>query len=228
MTQISKRLGELGAALLKIPPSLKNFEKRIEILKTLDNLLKIPNSEKGKSIIRYYQKMIDYALKQIETEKIKDGLTIWKFYSSGFIIKTPRATFALDLCEGPNKDIYGKESVHPFSFTSQQREKIAKLVDYSFHSHHHYDHLGYQMVKELWRQKKRIIVTQQNKDCWKKEPFAKDLIVPGDKGLFDIGTLKVRVYHGWQHMNPETKDQCNAYLITTDNNISILLKGDIF
>ncbi|MCK4245068.1 MAG: MBL fold metallo-hydrolase, partial [Candidatus Omnitrophica bacterium] len=231
----------LSAALLKTPPSLKNFKKRREILKTLDEFLKIPNSEKDEDVIGYYRKMIDHALDRIEREEVKIGLTIWKLYSSGFIIKTPKTTFALDLCEGPNKDIYGKENV-PFSFTLQQREKIAKLVDYSFHTHHHYDHISYQMVKELWGQKKKIIVTQQNKDCWKKEPFAEDLTVPNDKALFKRGDLKARVYHGWQHMNPETDDetrfyhflsepfevQCNAYLITTDNNISILVKGDIF
>lgn len=231
-SDVKKGLSQLGATLLKSPPSTKNFERRIDILKNLDKFLEIPNSEKNEDVIEYYRKMIDHALNQMEREEVKTGVTIWKLYSSSFIIKTPRVIFALDLCEGPNEDIYGKENI-PFSFTPQQREKIARLVDYSFHTHHHYDHLSYQLVKELWRKKKKIIVTRQNKDCWKEEPFARDLIVPDDKSLFKIGDLKVRVYYGWQHMNPEIdndflKVQCNAYLISTDNNISILVKGDIF
>ncbi|MDD2710946.1 MAG: MBL fold metallo-hydrolase [Verrucomicrobiae bacterium] len=203
-----------------------NFQKRLEVLKKMDQRLSAPFSEKDPEVAQSYQGKVDAVIEDIGKIKVARGMVVWKLYASSFIVKTPEMVFAVDLCEGPNRNILGGP-VSPFCFKQQQRRRLARLIDCSFHTHHHFDHVSYQMAEELARNGRKVIVTPQHLEYWKDVPFRKRLTVfDGGKNSFKVGTLAVRVHRGWQSVSPEV--QCHAYLITVDGKISLLFKGDLF
>jgi hypothetical protein len=218
MMQIGADLDRAGVEL-----SRESFAQRAEILARLDEYLLEADSEMDGDVIAYYRVRIDQVLDQVESEEVTSGVAIWKLYSSGFVIKTPLTILGVDICEGPNEDMFGKQEI-PFRFTPEQRERLAGLVEYSFHTHHHYDHLSHPLVGQIAERGGKIFVTAQHRKLWKEEPFFDKLrLLDPEAEILEIGPLQVRVFHGHQG-----SDECNAYLITTDSQVNLWVKGDIF
>ena len=166
-------LDEIGKALDREPASLSvdSFDRRARILEQLDQHLSVADSELSREVITYYRQRIDWALDQIESTEVTDSLILWKLYSSSVVIKTPGAIVGVDLCEGPNDDMYGRQQV-PFCLTEAQRERLAALIGYSFHTHHHYDHLSHALVRDMAARGTPVFVTSQHRELWQDEPFA--------------------------------------------------------
>lgn len=199
---------------------------RIEFLKGLDSIFSEKNSEESPLVVKYYQKMVDKAIAEIESTEVRNGIAVWKLYSSSFIIKTAHCIFALDFCEGPNKNQQSHTNA-AFSLTTRQRGKIAGLVDYSFHSHHHHDHMSLEMVEAMVERNKKVFVTNDTLSLWADKPFRKYLKV-AKEGFHQLEHLDVHVHYGKQHMEDNQEDECYAYVIMPGNDIRILLKGDMY
>jgi len=229
-------LDDVAEALCATLPSVDNHDERAQILKALDGFLEQPNSERSPKVALYYQGMVDRALDEIETLEVTEGVAIWKLYSSSFVIKTPQITFAGDLDEGPNKDSgnpdrrSGLDGI-TFHMTPQQRARLAKLVDVSFHTHRHHDHVNYPITQELVKAGKTVIVPPDIRKMWENEPFADGLTTIGESPEMTrrFGPLQVQVLASrqWMAVDHTSACPCNAYLVTTDNGVSILFKGDI-
>lgn len=218
-------LDEIGKALDREPASLSvdSFDRRARILEQLDQHLSVADSELSREVITYYRQRIDWALDQIESTEVTDSLILWKLYSSSVVIKTPGAIVGVDLCEGPNDDMYGRQQV-PFCLTEAQRERLAALIGYSFHTHHHYDHLSHALVRDMAARGTPVFVTSQHRELWQDEPFAPLLHELEPEGEpVAVGPLQVRTFYGHQG-----SDACNAYLITTDSGVGVWVKGDVY
>jgi L-ascorbate metabolism protein UlaG (beta-lactamase superfamily) len=236
-----QNLDELREALLKTPVTPQNQERRRALLECLDTFLRRPDSERSEPVVRHYQTMIDHALDEISAERVEAGVTVWKFYSSSLVIKTPKTVFGIDLDErpgGPGPTRGGESSKvaalenSPFRMTAQQRGRLASLVNISFHTHRHHDHIDYTITEELLKVGKTVVVPQDIRTMWTDTPIASKLtVLEGAAGSKrPVGDLKVEVLLSQQWMSADHRSgscPCNAYLITTDNGINVLVKGDI-
>ena len=218
-------LDHIDTALVASPARLdaSSFDLRLDILARLDQRLSRADSESDPEVIAYYRQRVDRVLDELEGSRVTEGVVLWKLYSSGFLVKTPLATIGVDLCEGPNEDMYGRERM-PFRLTDAQRLRLADAVGYAFHTHHHYDHLSHALATRMAERGTPIFVTRQHARLWQDESFAGRLRVLEPEGeSVAVGPLHVRAYHGRQG-----SDECHAFLIRTDSGVGIWTKGDIY
>ena len=229
-------LDEVRQALLATPATVDNHEQRCALLAALDTFLEQPDSERSDVVPAYYQAMIDHALDEIASDTVEEGVVICKLYSSAMVIKTPRTVFGIDLDEGPNSSSGGPDKVAgldgiTFHMTADQRTRLAELVDVSFHTHRHHDHVNYQITQELIKAGKTVVVPGDIRDMWAGEPFASSLTVldaaGGEKHDIDDLTVEVLTSRQWMAADHTVQCPCNAYLVTTDNGINVFTKGDI-
>lgn len=223
----------VAAALAAAPPTAPITEARQQALRKLDGWIARPSSDQEKALIEYYRAAVDRALDTLAKEKVVSGIRIFQLYSSSVIVQTPETVFAIDLDQGPNKNISqtpAKEGT-AFCMTDAQIAKLAANVQYSFHTHEHSDHVDYQITRALLDAGKTVIVTQSNKEMWKKEPWVEKLVVL-DQTLDSptkVGPLKVCVLHDFQWSNSDHTrgTPCNALVVETPGGLNVMTKGDI-
>ena len=229
-------LDDLRTALLDTRATAQNHEERCGLLAEFDAILEEPDSEASEEVARYYQGMVDQALDEVEELEVTDGVAVWKLYSSTFIVKTPTVVFAADLDEGPNSGSGGPDRVAGLEgiklhMTPEQRTRIAELVDVSFHTHRHHDHISYLTTQALVDAGKTVVVPEDIRLMWEREPFAEKLTVLDDtpQQKLALGGLTVEVFPSrqWMATDHTVVCPCNAYLVTADNGVSVLFKGDI-
>lgn len=229
-------LDNVRARLLATPAAAGPDTRRQAVLASLDGFLEKPGSERSNEVAAYYRAMVDHALAEIAAEKVEEGVVIWKLYSSALVVKTPKTVFGIDLDEGPNSNSGNPDKVAGLSgitlhMTAKQRRRLAELVDVSFHTHRHHDHVNYQITKELVAAGKTVVVTEDIRTMWRDEPFASGLTVltPLRGPKHRVGKLRVEVLRSrqWMARDHSVECPCNAYLVTTDNDVNVLFKGDI-
>lgn len=215
------------------PPSVPQDVKRLEALKELDVWLSEADSESTEAVVAYYQRAVDRTLDLLETGNITKGVRFFQLYSSSVIIQTPETIFAIDLDQGPNKRLDTTPDIEGVSFrlTSEQIKRLANVVDVSFHTHEHSDHIDFQLTCALLDAGKTVVVTQSNKDMWADQPWVEELTVLEQtlNRPHTLDSLKVDVLEGHQWNNDEHTDgtPCNAFLITTSDGTAVFAKGDI-
>ena len=233
---IPRTLHDVRTGLLAKPVTATADDRRHSLLVSLDRILEQPDSERSDEVAAYYRGMVDHALAEIAAAKVDEGVLVWKLYSSAFVVKTPKAVFGIDLDEGPNSNSGNPDQVAGLAgiklhMTAKQRRALAKLVDVSFHTHRHHDHVNYQITEALVKEGKAVVVPEDIRSMWRDEPFVRKLTVlkPGAGHKHRVGELDVEVLGSRQWMSRDHRVECpcNAYLVTTDNGINILSKGDI-
>jgi L-ascorbate metabolism protein UlaG (beta-lactamase superfamily) len=232
----SHTLEEVRTGLLATPATAQPDDRRQALLLSLDAILEQPDSERSDEVAAYYRATIDRALTEIAEAKVDEGVLIWKLYSSALVVKTPKAVFGIDLDEGPNSNSGNPDKVAGLAdiklhMTSKQRSILAKLVDVSFHTHRHHDHVNFQITEALVKAGKIVVVPEDIRSMWRDEPFVSRLTVltPGAGRKHRVGELDVEVLGSrqWMVRDHSTECPCNAYLVSTDNGLNILFKGDI-
>ncbi len=231
-------LAKIAAGLAEHPPRLGDNSARGPYIKALDDWAARPDTiywdknpdTANPDYYRYYLHCIINTLQEASKTQADSGATVWKLYSSGFLVKTPTTTFAIDVVEGPYKNIKGSPEDDPdyiFKWTEPMRQEFAGLVDVMFITHWHYDHISYALIEDLVEAGKTVVVPQQLKDFWKEESFASRLTVlePGiDR---PIAGLAVRVHNGVQYM---VKDDEGNYISSeqhdAENNVYLIRSGD--
>ena len=231
-----RALDSVRTGLLATPATAAADDRRQALLVSLDGILEQPDSERSDEVAAYYRAMIDHALAEIAATKVDEGVVVWKLYSSALVVKTPKAVFGIDLDEGPNSNSGNPDKVAGLAdiklhMTAKQRTILAKLLDVSFHTHRHHDHVNYQITEALVAAGKMVVVPEDIRSMWRDEPFVSRLTVltPGAGHKHRVGELGVEVLGSrqWMARDHSVECPCNAYLVTTDNGLNILFKGDI-
>ncbi len=245
----------IAAALDKARPVVPMTEARREALRALDAWIARPSSERLEPVIAYYQAAVDRALDTLEKERVKSGLRIFQLYSSSVIVQTPETVFAFDLDQGIHtramarasdaasegekkvmtagaaKSERSAGSRPSFYLTEAQVARVAALVDYSFHTHEHDDHIDLELTQALLAKGKTVVVTESNKENWKSFPWAAKLTVLDQtvKEPIQVGPLKVDVLRDfqWNNYMHTSGMPCNAYVVTTPGGLAVMTKGDI-
>ena len=229
-------LDEVRAGLLARPATTEEDPQRQALLASLDRLLQQPDSERSANVATYYRAMVDQALAEIASTEVAEGVVVWKLYSCALVVKTPKVVFGIDLDEGPNSGNGNPDKVAGLAgiklhMTAAQRTALAKLVDVSLHTHRHHDHVNYQITEALVAAGKTVVVPEDIRAMWRDAPFVAGLTVlaPRLGHKHRVGELQVEVLGGrqWMARDHSSVCPCNAYLITTDNGVTVLFKGDI-
>jgi hypothetical protein len=102
-----------------------------------------PGTEKEKSIegwglMRFYNLALEKLLKEIPETKVKKGeVVMWQLYNMGYIVKTNKQCFGIDL--------YHKHA-----------ERLAPMIDFMLITHKHGDHYYKSLVELLESQNKAV------------------------------------------------------------------------
>ena len=152
----SKELNDVFRILAEESPAFAVSPVRNRTLLFWDSLLGEAYSETTSVLGNFYRKRVDQALDEIEAYK-GEVPRFWKFYSSGFIIKSPVKTIAVDInggCTPPN----GRTAV---TLKNSQMKRIADLADEFYNTHSHEDHICGELCDAFARRKKLMVMPQE-------------------------------------------------------------------
>ncbi len=225
--------GDIWRALLDSPPSVHADRARDAAVGALDKWLEQPNSEQSPECVAYYRQAVDRVIHLLRTERPKKHVRVFQLYSSSVVVQTPSCVFAIDLDQGPNENLHQtpEEEGVAFCMTDFQVGALADLVDCSFHTHEHADHIDYEISQALLARGKTLVAPESAKDIWAGDSWAGKIVTPlqtlGEGTR--IGNLVVDVLwdHQWNNDAHSSGTPCNAYVITTPEGITVATKGDI-
>lgn len=220
---LTTKTAVLDRQLQETPP-LPHDPRRTELLKNLDGYFSAADSETTEELVNFYHHRSERALNEIENYSGKEP-RLWKFYSSGVIVKADGIVGAFDLTRG--------YPVHPYPapgrifFTEPQVRRLVKLIDFAYFTHEHEDHLDEQLTRRLIDAGKLVIAPH---DGLKRRGIQGAEASENRRKAILPGNWKMRVYQGFQHMteNSALDVPCNAGLFTFPNGKTLLVKGDIF
>ena len=157
-----ERLTDIFEKLDSMPAEkFDNTPARLNALLEMDNILHNARSENHPLVGEFYRKRCEKALREIADYK-GEVPRLWKFYSSGIIVKSGNDIFAYDLN-------IGSES---FSFRCRLNmgdellKEFAKLITAYFSTHEHSDHFNPLLADELLSQDKPVFVTANAVKFW--------------------------------------------------------------
>lgn len=158
-------------------------------------------SIEGWGLMRFYNLALEKLLKEIpETEVKKGEVVMWQLYNMGYVVKTDKQCFGIDL--------YHKHA-----------EKLAPMIDFLLITHRHGDHYSRNLVMELERQGKAVY-----SNFWGKRNRVKtgDVITIGD-----ISIKVTTVDHNAKLKNFVNTYEVNCYDKEGDDYV-IFFSGDAY
>lgn len=213
-------LGLACKTLEKYPPQLPEPMERRLSLAAIDGVLHNVNATARPSVQEFFHSRWDKAIKEIETTRVDEGAMVWKFYLSGFIVRTPTVTFAFDLTSGYETGVEG------FKISDDVMGRAVRQCDALFVSHHHPDHADEWVARAFIEQGKPVVAPP---GVWRNEPINSKIThlknkphllqsLPVQNGKRE---LKVVIYPGHQGRIPN-----NVSLVFTPEGISFCHTGD--
>ena len=118
----------------------------------------------------YLRKSFDKVCKEVRTTKVKDGtVAVWLLYNMGYIVKTPTATFGIDL-------------------NSRHLDELLDMIDFGMITHPHGDHNTKEFSHGMVKRGKPIMAPFDIKDV-------EEMRVQHN-GVYTFGDVTVRVTVG--------------------------------
>lgn len=208
---------DLNSAVVKLaqyPPEFAVSSAREERLLAIDRLLSEADSERSAVLGRFYRRRVDQALAEIAAYN-GDTPRLWKFYSSGTIIKDRFRTIVVDLNRGCVPSTDGRTRL---LMSDRQIRKIADLADACFCTHSHADHLFPELCDLMARKKKVIVMPEEAIKRW-----SLDGATPAE----EYKAENCHIYLNWQG-NADGGLDCAMYLFTLSNGKKFFVRGDIY
>lgn len=140
---------QIDEALRASQPAKKESQLRQVALTGLDMLLHDRRNDNSEAFHRFINSRLNDMLADMK-KPVKRGMKIYKSYNDGFIVKTKKATVAIDLVPGGPKD-------NPF-ITDSIIYAIADCCDAMFITHAHGDHANLRIAKAFAEKGKMVIV----------------------------------------------------------------------
>jgi cell division protein FtsB len=209
----NKDLNTVFHALAEESPAFALSGERNRTLLFWDTILGEAYSETTSVLGNFYRKRVDQALDEIEAYK-GDIPRFWKLYSSGFIIKSPAKTIAVDInggCTPPN----GRTAV---TLKNSQMKRIADLADEFYNTHSHEDHICGELCDAFARRKKLMVMPREAIYRW---------VIKGAVAAENFRSEDTRVFMNWQG-DVNGGLPCAMYLFTLNNNKNVFVRGDIY
>ncbi len=188
--------------------------ERIMALLEWDALFGRAMSENDPELAKCYNRRAEKAVAEIAAYQGKQP-RLWKFYSSGIIVKSGGVVRAFDLNCGCEHEI----CITRLRFSPEVIARLADVIDESYYTHAHTDHFGLELAQALVKRGKRIITCRDAIDKWLLDT-AIDAETLGDDGA-------VRVFASFQRAGSIKLPNC-AFVLKLAENSHLLVKGDIY
>ena len=200
LNQASEAFTAIDNVLLTYLPEMNEPQMQRELaLVSLDQLLHDTDNDATEPFYTFINKRMYRVLKDLD-KPVEKGLRIYKLYNDGFIIKSNKATVAIDL-------IPGGSDAKPFIVDSIIYG-IAGKCDALFISHVHPDHANLNIAKSFAARGKRVITPN---GVWADvDPYIQPLEVGGVETDIEFEELDITL-----HVLPGHQD--NIY-----NNINVV------
>lgn len=202
-------LPQIEEALAAHPPALAASPARAAIAASLDRLVDVRvregltdgERERLQPLVAFYRRQVDRGLDALERTPVREGVHVFKFYSSSLVFKSAAGTIAVDFAQGPVNNGGEPEARDTrrcgFYLTPEQRDRLARLVDASFITHRHHDHADYSLSRRLLERGRPVVGPAQLKTLWKD--LAPRLTVPDFTRPQRIGPAEFVCFLGSQY-----------------------------
>lgn len=198
------------------PPAWPEPEIRRRALYMLDEPLHVLSAPIEPPVCEFLNRRIEKSVLEIESEIVSDGITIWKLYNHGFIVKSPEATLGFDLHRGPFESFHIKSDLF---------DRILQAAQVLFISHEHGDHADKYAVSRMMESGKPVIAPP---DLWQDDALHSQLIKPErdwkieHRLTLDDTPIMFRVFPGHQG----AKLLNNVYMVELPCDHHIMHTGD--
>jgi len=212
-------LDTIQAILAHNPPSVSESAERGFAKLLIDAVFNEKHAPFRKPSQDFFHNRISKVAEELESTIVEDGARIWKLYNMGFIVRTNSVTLAFDFASGISS---GSEE---FAIEKKLLDRIINQCDALFISHEHEENAEKRIAQQFIQQGLPVFAPDK---IWENEPIQSMIISPdriaheNQKFVVNGKTLNVVTYPGHQ-MN---EIECNVYLITTPENITISHLGD--
>jgi len=142
-------LAWVDGVLTAYPPAWPEPEIRRRALYMLDEPLHVLSAPIEPPIADFVNRRIQKAVGEMESEQVTSGITIWKLYNHGFVVRTPEVTIGFDLHQGPF------ETLH---IASELFDRILQATQALFISHTHSDHADAYAISRMIEMGRPVIV----------------------------------------------------------------------
>jgi L-ascorbate metabolism protein UlaG (beta-lactamase superfamily) len=115
----------------------------------LDEPLHVLSAPVEPPVADFLNRRIQRAVGEMESERVTSGMTLWKLYNHGFVVKTPQVTIGFDLHQGPF------ETLH---IASELFDRILRATQALFISHTHSDHADAYAISRMIEMGRPVIV----------------------------------------------------------------------
>lgn len=203
-------------ALNQNPPQWPEPVIRRQALLMLDEPLHVLSAPVEPCLNAFLNRRIARTVDQIESETVTSGMTLWKLYNHGFVIKTPDVTIGFDLHRGPFES---------FQIETGLFDRLLQAVQALFISHAHSDHADADAIPRMVDLGRPVIVPP---GLWEGNPLAQHLITPERhwkvENRLDLGAapLTYRIFPG--HQGTELLN--NVTLVEFPNGLHVMQTGD--
>jgi L-ascorbate metabolism protein UlaG (beta-lactamase superfamily) len=206
----------VDGVLSRNPPAWPEPTIRRRALFVLDEPLHVLSAPIEPCLNQFLNNRIESAVLEIEREVVTSGVTIWKLYNHGFVVKTPELTIGFDLHQGPFES---------FRIESALFDRLLDATQALFISHAHSDHADTYAVQRMVAAGRPVMVPPR---LWEEDTIYPQLIKPErhwkpeNKLALGDTTLTYRVFPGHQG----TALLNNVYLVELPQGIHVMQTGD--
>lgn len=221
-------LEQIEQEMRNYPPLFEYGDQRLQIMESLDKIIDFSvrdnnrDERKLEEIVAFYRRQMEQGLQVLEKTKVREGVHIFKFYSSSVILKSAEGTIAIDFCQGPIGNDYKLGSVanegEPeksdyfktnFYMTKEQVDRLAHLVDVYIITHPHQDHADYSLAKSMIKLGKPVIGPPQLKYKW--EDISSGIIIPRYEEVQKFNPCEIFTQFGIQYNVVKTLENGERY-----------------
>lgn len=98
-----------------------------------------PEKKTSNAVLKFYDLALERIQKDISSTQVKEGtIVFWYLYNMGFVIKSPKSCFGVDIHHRHGK-------------------KLADLLDFVLVTHNHQDHYSLPLLQEMTKKGKGVI-----------------------------------------------------------------------
>ncbi|MBN1247977.1 MAG: hypothetical protein JXC32_09995, partial [Anaerolineae bacterium] len=213
---MAETLAWVDDALNQHPPAWPEPAMRRQALFMLDEPLHVLSAPLEPCLNDFLNRRIARAVAEIEGEVVTHGMTLWKLYNHGFIVKTPELTIGFDLHRGP---------FDTFQIDAALFDRILHLTQALFISHAHSDHADATAIPRMVALGRPVIVPP---GLFDGDPLENQVTTPERHWKIEnhltLGgaDLSYRIYPG--HQGSELLN--NVVLVTLPGGLSVMHTGD--
>jgi len=212
-------LDTIQSILALNPPSVnENLERGFARL-LMDAVFHEENAALRKPSQKFFHSRVKKVIEELENTKVEDGARIWKLYNMGFIVRTKSVTLAFDFTTGINS------GSREFAMGMDEINRIVKNCDALFITHKHSENCEKRIAETFIKNDLPVFAPF---DAWKNDPLHNLIVHPNriahisEKLIINGKSIDMVTYPGHQMRGTE----CNVYVITTPEGITISHLGD--